>query len=624
MEEEDQDHDDILQEQTNVISIGDRSYEVNLILRRNYEYKSISHVDVKMKQDGEVVGYLHGYLLTRPSGAFYECADSISGELQELAVIFCDPRGIASRLNHPQLKQNSPCVSSGGFYHIDLVEVKPKHRGYDLGLRIIHESLWFLKNKWSLAVMHPGALSNHVSEWPTDGIHDPFSEPTPEQLEADSLATRKISLHFARMGFTQAGRSPRLSSSWFMTSEFYFPSDIADPKDAAIKRWIPKTEVIDAYFPPKKVKPSGLDKELIDAIQSACECSNVVGLGSMMPPLLDAITKIQRLVQQGASLQRTHALHFAAANSRGDEAKVLEALIRLAGGEVDIRDEDGNTPLHVAAGVMAHVAVSMLVSAGANREARNLEGDTPQDSFLKKLQNDDDFAICFSLQRKPPRAIDILPKMACAKALMTPEAQSLLIDGWMSPRMRELILTTAVIDSDSIMMQYDQFEEAPPLDFIPRLDYIPSAILETVRQGNEKLLRKFIDGWRAIFCCVADLLRRGMTPTCNHIKASFARQVNINYQFYISKGGKIEYALDAILNVTENVYKDGDDGYEYATFEDDIEALPSTPLDWQFDIARFMCIETGGGELTTRGPYRSYYDNFEADDDDDNNMDGDY
>ena len=101
------------------------------------------------------------------------------------------------------------------------------------------------------------------------------------------------------------------------------------------------------------------------------------------------------------------------------------------------------------------------------------------------------------------------------------------------------------------------------------------------------------------------------------IQDTLVRQANQNYQFFIEKGGRIEYALDAILGITENVYNEGDDGYEYVTFEDDIEALPSTPLDWQFDIARFMCFERGGGVLTERGPYRMFDDDFEMEDEDD-------
>ena len=76
-------------------------------------------------------------------------------------------------------------------------------------------------------------------------------------------------------------------------------------------------------------------------------------------------------------------------------------------------------------------------------------------------------------------------------------------------------------------------------------------------------------------------------------------------------GGKVEHVIDALINITRNVAVDGDDGWEYALIEEDIEMHPATLLDQAFDIARFKCINQGGGEGQSRGPYR---DAFELDD----------
>jgi hypothetical protein len=225
--------DEILQEQNIPLSLGGRSYNLRLILMPDYDEPSaVFHVEIDATHNGNKVGYLIGHLLKTPWGNFYECADAISGELQELSVTFCDSRGIASRLDHPRLKEAPRCVNSGGFYHIEKVEVKPGHRGHDLGLRIIHEALLFLKNEWSLAVMKPGPLSYHHSKWRVGAADDFLRDLSPEQEEAISLASHKLCLHYARMGFVQAGRTPGLCSSWFMTSEFYFPSEDTDPNDA--------------------------------------------------------------------------------------------------------------------------------------------------------------------------------------------------------------------------------------------------------------------------------------------------------------------------------------------------------------------------------------------------------
>jgi hypothetical protein len=50
-------------------------------------------------------------------------------------------------------------------------------------------------------------------------------------------------------------------------------------------------------------------------------------------------------------------------------------------------------------------------------------------------------------------------------------------------------------------------------------------------------------------------------------------------------GGKVEFALDALFNITEHVPVDGDCGWEYDVLKEQIEAHPSTPLDGSSDIA---------------------------------------
>ena len=69
----------------------------------------------------------------------------------------------------------------------------------------------------------------------------------------------------------------------------------------------------------------------------------------------------------------------------------------------------------------------------------------------------------------------------------------------------------------------------------------------------------------------------------------------------LEAGGKVEFALDALFNKTEHVLVDGDCGWEYDDFKEQIEAHPSTPLDGSFDIAFFMCVNRGGGSLQSRG-----------------------
>jgi hypothetical protein len=99
----------------------------------------------------EVVARVKAVLLHRPSGSFFEQADAVSGELQLLSVIFCEPNGVASRVNHPRLL-GDPSVHGGGFFHTDEVEIKPSHKGHNLGLCVLHEvqADWMLDVCWQL------------------------------------------------------------------------------------------------------------------------------------------------------------------------------------------------------------------------------------------------------------------------------------------------------------------------------------------------------------------------------------------------------------------------------------------------------------------------------------------
>ena len=58
----------------------------------------------------ETVAILQGALLRRPQACFYEEADAVSQELQEVSVTFCTSHGTASRVKHPKLQADDPCI----------------------------------------------------------------------------------------------------------------------------------------------------------------------------------------------------------------------------------------------------------------------------------------------------------------------------------------------------------------------------------------------------------------------------------------------------------------------------------------------------------------------------------
>jgi hypothetical protein len=82
------------------------------------------------------------------------------------------------------------------------------------------------------------------------------------------------------------------------------------------------------------------------------------------------------------------------------------------------------------------------------------------------------------------------------------------------------------------------------------------------------------------------------------------------YYHFVQRGGKIEYALDALINVCNNIHTTkGDDGWMYDLYQDEIEAHPATPLDSFYDLARLKCFEINGNLiLHPRGPYNHNFD----------------
>jgi ankyrin repeat protein len=77
-------------------------------------------------------------------------------------------------------------------------------------------------------------------------------------------------------------------------------------------------------------------------------------------------------------------LHLAAQDNGRDtsiepeqESTSIEILV-AAGANIEIMDRRGNTPLHLAVKANNLFAVHLLLSSGANIEAVNGEGDTPK------------------------------------------------------------------------------------------------------------------------------------------------------------------------------------------------------------------------------------------------------
>jgi hypothetical protein len=187
------------------------AYLLKLSLLKHYESDTARMIKAKLVVPGakgkpdDLVGWLTGNLLERPDPRFYETADEISQEVQELSVIFCNFKGIANRIKHPSLKEYPDAVNEGGFLQIYMFEVRSDHQKKGLGLCMIHQMLIFLRDEWTLAVMVPGPLTFTHRKWQNANPH--------------AAQEANIIKNVERLGFLQAGQRGRLKSYFFLTSD---------------------------------------------------------------------------------------------------------------------------------------------------------------------------------------------------------------------------------------------------------------------------------------------------------------------------------------------------------------------------------------------------------------------
>lgn len=548
------------------------------------------------RNEDEIVGLLQGNLLQRPNSDFFGCADEVSQELWELAMLFCNKDGYADRFNDPKIDDDAR--RGGGFFQIYIVEVHPEHQGRDLGLKIVHENLTLLKNQWTLSVMIPCTLNDRYCRWSKN--HRQYRPGDGEILSADHDKVRR---HFARMGFSQAGED----RAWFLTHNQYLLIQTLNFvrnrfSSSPLPAWLSKEKALTIEIRTKQVveMPTGLDKHLFDKV---CEYHH-----ASSPARLEIVHDIENLVNRGAVIEASLAMQYAAANHT--DVVVFQLLLRL-GGNVNAGDSLKNTPLHVAASNKRSDMIEYLLRIGANPSATNSDGMSPLGCLLDTERNDDDFRATFDFEFPDHQ---IPPTLNSIRTLMPESHRSLLRDGWMSPRMKEMLLTTADIYAGTISEENPEYEAREPISIheccawygISLIEYIPASVLTNPVNRNG-LYKDFHDGWGSCFTAIESILRRhGVAPTVSRVEQYLESDIELSqkYRYFVEHGGKAEFAVDAVISTTRNVAINGDDGWEYVDFQEEIEAHPSTPLDRAFHIARFKCINEGGGDGTRRGPYR--------------------
>ena len=279
------------------------------------------------------------------------------------------------------------------------------------------------------------------------------------------------------------------------------------------------------------------------------------------------MNRIQELLSCGACVHVSRSLFVAAEKDTSDNYALRALLQNSTDDDINGQNEVGNTPLYQAALAVRNHNIELLIAAGASTTKINSAGLNPLQSLQATLQGYDDIAGAF-YRNSPPNDIKMVSKLDCITSLMTSAKRELLREGWLSRRMHRVLLIEAEIDSDGCL------DEA-----FNMMEYVPDSVTQ----------RKSINRIR--------------------IQIERSGSADHNYRAFLRKGGRIEYAIDAIITVAKNVCVNGDDGWEYEDIQESIEKYSTTPLDHAFDVAWFKCISQGGGDsLKTRGPHRGCCD----------------
>jgi len=498
-------------------------------------------------------------------GAGFHCvADAVSEEAQGMSTLF-DRRGRCEELRMTQHASWRKSADCGGLLHIFMVRVEQAHRGHALGLQMVRDLMdrelhgdgdqgWYGDGDqgWSLAMVEPTLAT---------------SERVPDRKAASDAVAR----YFARLGFNPAGGR----RMWFLCKES------RQERTAQQAAMVP--------MPAEEPDPPTLtpaDNELVKTLARPGVTAH----------------EVQQCVAQGASLERVRPLHRAAINGW---VQVVEMCINVLAIDVNSKDVFGNTPLHTAAnmsmgGEKALKVILVLKRMGADVTAVNAECKSPLQVAHASWRNTRQFSE--ALLGGKLKKEDVCAACDTLVELLPPEERALLKYGWMSPRMYYRLYVCAEVAQDIVRDTIDQAGFEP---YVPKpgtelaglagtvwlLNYVDLDVLK----GD--LYKSFAVGFNNAVMAVWDALKGGnVPPTLAHVTNALhqlARDGRCDgrcTEHFLSHGGRVGNALDAIIHRSWEESRDGDASFfEVENFEETHDALPEiAPLDNDYEIVRAM------------------------------------
>jgi len=605
----------------------DSRYQFTFTVLRHYEYETMRQVVGSCEMVGDQqpglasrpkrrktscppsadtqVGSLKGSLIDRsisPRWSFYELCDSESEELQNISLKFCEDDGTVRYEAIEGLDRSLHGeASTSGFMHLEVVSLHEEHRHHDLGLRFVTALLqWLnqdLETRWTLAVIEPACVNTADDHAAARARCQAKAAGTPldvaqqeawtARMSSHKQHTRKLKRQFARLGFTQAAP---LNPHWYLV-----PSKLV---------FLSKQEVAGVEIDEEpECHPVALsDQPLIDLL---------TGRSTHAGNLFAAV---QGVVAAGANPAAAHALHWAVSSGITDSA-VLGQLVAL-GVSVNDLDAHHNTPLHVAADKTQPSVVRTLLALGASRSLRSLYKLTPFEVAIAKARAHHDHCTTYSLGYFDRD--DEQPLYETIQLLMNPKQTELLIDECLSPRMayRLGVQTSVAVDANGHPPAFAKRVPLPSIEMQDRVwwwDFLPLEV-----QG-EAVYKSFVHGWIQVIDAVHHVLERDhQLPTTDRVRHHLAHGGCYDERYtsyFFQKGGRVEFALDAMLHGAYEQSERYGSGHFEEVFvhmlekeeEDTLcpryDQLPTHPFDLEFEIICYKLLGPRG--MLTRGPFRN-------------------
>ncbi|KAG6861927.1 hypothetical protein C0995_009877 [Termitomyces sp. Mi166 len=375
-----------------------------------------------------------------------------------------------------------------------------------------------------------------------------------------------------------------------------------------------------------------------------------------IPPEEDATEKGEDSETNGSKIKglseeeitKKYPLHSAITNVKGQEVvDTIRSHHETNPTSIHEPDAYGYTPIHIALCVANPDAVRVLLELGVEEDIQNtnnVEGTTAFESLTAAMESSRTFLETMSGQWKGYEdnelECEFLMKRAMGESTMSDTLEEYMAKrkfgctcgvcagGWLSKRMRFRLYCGAEeareMMDDALAMGL--FKNRVPCSNPEMLvdcvsDYLPPHLYSS-------MYKTFYIGWKTIFTVIADFLDRTGQPLSAHTIA--ARSVSErSVDFFLNKGGRVEYAFDALTDGALQQSPLGDGFFEQIWQDEEVWIkLPVCDNDLEFHLVRQMLGLTRSGRwgpyngLMSIGSYKGEDDESDSEDEDAMSVDG--